>query len=57
MDTERYIAITTIIGGTGAYLRWALVPMWIAYEIGKVIGGRRARKAAEGRRLSLSARR
>ncbi len=35
------------IAGSGAYLKWAAGPVLVAYEIGKLIGGRRhARETA-----------
>ncbi len=37
------VAIVGIVG-SGAYLRWAVVPCKIAYRIGLIIGRARARK-------------
>jgi hypothetical protein len=45
VEAIRIVIAALAVTGSGAYLRWGLAPVWIAYEIGKIIGGRRyARK-------------
>jgi len=37
--------IVAVIAAAGLYLRWAVVPVLIAYELGKSMGDRRWRRA------------
>jgi hypothetical protein len=48
MDIGRLIAVIAVVG-SGAYLRWSLIPVWIAYELGKLIERRRGARETPAR--------
>ena len=57
MGIDRVIIYVAGVAASGIYLRWGLVPVWIAFEFGRRAERirRHAEEKAAGRGIALSA--